>query len=362
MQKSFLNIINVDAGQEALNAFYSNDLTTFAEVILEKGMPFQKVNDLSDFEIIIKNTPVYLVSSDSFKKIESDYTRDILGLYTQRKISGKSVHEIYICLDKVFGETNNDMTHFKYLFTKVLIHEFGHAWFAKLENNRPSQVNSSTYRLSSFDDTTYRLLEESSANYFALEFIQKNDDKKFLEYAKSYIEHQSEDYKFANTFFNLEIKTWSVWKNLKFGHIPEKSYSYSDDLRIIIKTFFEQYLNKISEEKYISNMLKNIIEELYSLLPTNDKLGYKQSKVWFEASTFLIYNTSFAIIQLCDCKVFKDIQYRYETFLPENKEDRERIEKYWNSVIEFQKVDNMMSTGLDDELDDDWQNQEGSLW
>ena len=108
--------------------------------------------------------------------------------YSNRK--GDSPY-IELFLSAIDNSINNDENHFKWLFTKVLIHELAHAALDifNLERNN-SSVKEKIQYFSKFG----RWREESMANAVTLKIIRDYGNKAFYYYAKLFMQSQPAEY------------------------------------------------------------------------------------------------------------------------------------------------------------------------
>ena len=86
--------------------------------------------------------------------------------------------------------TQNDDQHFKWLFTKVLLHELAHAALDIHNHEQNYQTTEKVLYSSEFG----RWREESMANAVALRIIKDYGDKDFYDYAKQFMESQPAEY------------------------------------------------------------------------------------------------------------------------------------------------------------------------
>lgn len=94
-------------------------------------------------------------------------------------------------MSAIDNSINNDENHFKWLFTKVLIHELAHAALDifNLERNN-SSVKEKIQYFSKFG----RWREESMANAVTLKIIRDYGNKAFYYYAKLFMQSQAAEY------------------------------------------------------------------------------------------------------------------------------------------------------------------------
>ncbi len=136
---------------------------------------------------LIHTIPIYLRSNKP-EKIDESGIIDLLGAYYPNQKGDSPYIELF--LSAIDNWTNNDENHFKWLFTKVLIHELAHAALDvfNLENN--NNVIEKVQYSSEFG----KWREESMANAVALRIIRDYGNKDFYDYAKQFMKSQTSEY------------------------------------------------------------------------------------------------------------------------------------------------------------------------
>lgn len=136
---------------------------------------------------LIHTIPIYLCESKPKRYNETDII-DLLGAYFPNTSGDSPYIELY--LPEIDKATQGNYLHFKWLFTKVLLHELAHAALDIHNNvrtkNSPEKVQYWT--------TFGKWREESMANAVALRIIKEYGDEDFYEYAKQFMLSQPPEY------------------------------------------------------------------------------------------------------------------------------------------------------------------------
>lgn len=136
---------------------------------------------------LIHTIPIYLCVSKPERYNETDII-DLLGAYFPNTSGDSPYIELY--LPEIDKATQGNDLHFKWLFTKVLLHELAHAALDIHNNvrykNAPEKVQYWT--------TFGKWREESMANAVALRIIKEYHNKDFYEYAKQFMLSQPPEY------------------------------------------------------------------------------------------------------------------------------------------------------------------------
>lgn len=137
---------------------------------------------------LLHTIPIYLrdVHPDKF---EEDDIVDLLGAYYPNRQNDNPYIEMYV--RNIENESKSDMVRFKWLFTKVLIHELAHAALDifNCENNHI------TIEKVRYNSQFGKWREESMANAVALKVIKEYGDQDFYNYAKDFMNNQTKEYK-----------------------------------------------------------------------------------------------------------------------------------------------------------------------
>ena len=138
---------------------------------------------------LIHTIPIYLRDSKPEEIRDENSIIDLLGAYYSNRKGDSPYIELF--LSAIDNSINNDENHFKWLFTKVLIHELAHAALDifNLERNN-SSVKEKIQYFSKFG----RWREESMANAVTLKIIRDYGHKAFYYYAKLFMQSQPAEY------------------------------------------------------------------------------------------------------------------------------------------------------------------------
>jgi hypothetical protein len=136
---------------------------------------------------LLHTIPIYLRDSKPEVRDENAIV-DLLGAYySNRKGSGPYIE---LFLSAIDNSTNNDEKHFKWLFTKVLIHELAHAALDIFN----LEGNDKAIEKVRYSSRFGKWREESMANAVALQIIREFGNKGFYNYAKQYMQTQPAEY------------------------------------------------------------------------------------------------------------------------------------------------------------------------
>ena len=138
---------------------------------------------------LIHMIPIYLRDSKPEEIRDENSIIDLLGAYYSNRKGDSPYIELF--LSAIDNSINNDENHFKWLFTKVLIHELAHATLDifNLERNNSNVIEKINY-CSDFG----RWREESMANAVTLKIIRDYGNKAFYYYAKLFMQSQPAEY------------------------------------------------------------------------------------------------------------------------------------------------------------------------
>lgn len=137
---------------------------------------------------LLHTIPIYLRDTRPEEVQDEDCIIDPLGAYYSNR-KGDSPY-IVLYLTNIESCTQKDDQHFKWLFTKVLLHELAHAAL-DIHNH---ELNYHTTEKVLYSSEFGRWREESMANAVALRIIKDYGDKDFYDYAKQFMESQSAEY------------------------------------------------------------------------------------------------------------------------------------------------------------------------
>ncbi|MCR4664383.1 MAG: hypothetical protein K5660_03355 [Paludibacteraceae bacterium] len=153
--------------------------------------PIWKLEHTTGYENIahfIHTVPVYLRNSSPERKPDERCIIDLLGAYHSNLTGNGPYIELY--LSAIDEECHDNEEHFKWLFTKVLLHELGHA---TMDIFNYEHYQSATEKVSYHTDFG-KWREESMANAIALRIIKESGDKKFYAYSKRFMKSQPAEY------------------------------------------------------------------------------------------------------------------------------------------------------------------------
>lgn len=176
--------------------------------------PIWKFEDVSYENIVtlLHTLPIYLRDSKSEEVQGEDSIIDTLGAYYSNRKGDSPYIELY--LTDIESSTLNDDQQFKWLFTKVLLHELAHAAL---------DIFNKEYRTNITEKVSYhtdfgRWREESMANAVALRIIKDYGDKDFYEYVKQFMESQPAEYALGVLMEDFGYwDFWSVFNTKKHG-------------------------------------------------------------------------------------------------------------------------------------------------
>jgi hypothetical protein len=136
---------------------------------------------------LLHSIPIYLRDSRPELIRDENSIIDLLGAYYSNRKGDSPYIELYLT---AINSSINDDKHFRWLFTKVLIHELAHAALDifNWEHNR-QQTEKISYH------TEFgKWREESMANAMTLRVIKYFGNKDFYDYAKQFMQSQPAEY------------------------------------------------------------------------------------------------------------------------------------------------------------------------
>ena len=137
---------------------------------------------------LIHTIPIYLRDSKPEEIRDENSIIDLLGAYYSNRNGDSPYIELF--LSAIDNSINNDENHFKWLFTKVLIHELAHAALDIFNLERNNSVIEKIHYFSEFG----RWREESMANAVTLKIIRDYGNKDFYDYATRFMKSQPAEY------------------------------------------------------------------------------------------------------------------------------------------------------------------------
>lgn len=175
--------------------------------------------DYCNIANLIHTIPIYLTKEqpnnyiknnddreESIEKGTNEDKIDRLGAYFSNQSNGTPYIEIYV--QKIKESVKND-TEYKWLFTKVLIHELAHAALDIYNWEKFSGINNMPYTP---DFGVWR--EESTANALTLMIIKRTNNEEFYSYAKEFMKKQPKEYQLGVLMEDFGYETFmSVMRN-----------------------------------------------------------------------------------------------------------------------------------------------------
>ena len=147
-----------------------------------------KYTGYENIATLIHTIPVYLRDSKPEEIRDENSIIDLLGAYYSNRKGDSPYIELF--LSAIDNSINNDENHFKWLFTKVLIHELAHAALDIFNLER----NNSAIEKVQYSSEFGRWREESMANAVALRIIRDYGNKDFYDYATQFMQSQPAEY------------------------------------------------------------------------------------------------------------------------------------------------------------------------
>ena len=147
-----------------------------------------KEPEYENIATLIHTIPIYLRDSKPEEIRDENSIIDLLGAYYSNRKGDSPYIELF--LSAIDNSINNDENHFKWLFTKVLIHELAHAALDIFNLERNNGVIEKIHYFSEFG----RWREESMANAMTLKIIRDYGNKDFYDYATLFMQSQPAEY------------------------------------------------------------------------------------------------------------------------------------------------------------------------
>ena len=180
--------------------------------------PIRKFTQASYRNIVslLHTIPVYLRAENKSRE-----EGDLLGIYHP----DKNNPYIVLYMQDIWDAAKANDLHFKWLLTKVLIHELAHAALDvyNLENGKyiEEKVKYST------EFGKWR--EESMANAITLRIIREFDDTAFYAYAKEFMLHQSDGYALGVLLENFEDLDFDSVLEAKYMGVPGVPVNFAEE-------------------------------------------------------------------------------------------------------------------------------------
>lgn len=172
--------------------------------------------DYCNIANLIHTIPIYLKKERPNKCSKKDRETnenkiDLLGAYFPNQPNGIPYIEIYAhkIKEAVTKESVTNDTEYKWLFTKVLIHELAHAALDIYNWEKFSKNDLMPY---STEFGKWR--EESTANTVTLMIIKRTNNEEFYSYAKEFMKKQPKEYQLGVLMEDFGYETFmSVMRN-----------------------------------------------------------------------------------------------------------------------------------------------------
>ena len=176
---------------------------------------------------LIHTIPIYLRDSKPEEIRDENSIIDLLGAYYSNRNGDSPYIELF--LSAIDNSINNDENHFKWLFTKVLIHELAHAALDIFNLERNNSVIEKIHYFSEFG----RWREESMANAVTLKIIRDYGNKDFYDYATRFMKSQPAEYALGVLMEDVRYLDFiSVFNSKKLGvdfNLQQKWLNYVED-------------------------------------------------------------------------------------------------------------------------------------
>lgn len=137
---------------------------------------------------LVHTIPIYLRDSKPKEIRDENSIIDLLGAYYSNRKGDSPYVELY--LTAIDSSAQNNEKQFKWLFTKVLIHELAHAALDIFNLERNNSAIEKIHYSSEFG----RWREESMANAVTLQIIRDYGNKDFYDYATQFMQSQPAEY------------------------------------------------------------------------------------------------------------------------------------------------------------------------
>ena len=161
---------------------------------------------------LIHTIPIYLRDSKPEEIRDENSIIDLLGAYYSNRNGDSPYIELF--LSAIDNSINNDENHFKWLFTKVLIHELAHAALDIFNLEGNNSVIEKIHYFSEFG----RWREESMANAMTLKIIRDYGNKDFYDYATRFMKSQPAEYALGVLMEDVRYLDFiSVFNSKKLG-------------------------------------------------------------------------------------------------------------------------------------------------
>ncbi len=196
--------------------------------------------DYCNIANLIHTIPIYLKKNNPEEMLEGEKI-DPLGAYFSNQSNGIPYIEIYVqkIKEAVTKENVTNDIQYKWLFTKVLIHELAHATLDIYNWEKFSGINKMPYT-PGFG--VWR--EESTANAVTLMIIKRTNNEEFYSYAKEFIKTQPKAYRLGLLMEDFGYETFmSVMRNKIEGVQPDLKKAWLTDVKKLSREWLKD-LNK----------------------------------------------------------------------------------------------------------------------
>lgn len=253
---------------------------------------------------LIHTIPIYLRDSKPKEIRDENSILDPLGAYYSNRKGDSPYIELF--LSAIDNSANNDENHFKWLFTKVLIHELAHAALDIFNLERNNKAIEKVQYSSEYG----KWREESMANAVALRIIRDYGNKDFYDYAKQFMKSQTSEYAlgvlmedfgywdFRSVFDSKEqgvdsnlqqewlnyVKGTPDWDGLnKWNDMLDSNYVYVFEGKYYSseKELVFDIVNKVLSDYEVQNgskMTFNTFSTLFPYIRTGAEMSYEPAK------------------------------------------------------------------------------------
>lgn len=228
-------------------------------IYLKKKRPFKGIKEeriCKDlFDEIWKKRPYKGIKEESIEKETNEDKIDLLGAYFSNRPNGIPYIEIYAnnINAAVTKECVTNDTEYKWLFTKVLIHELAHAALDIYNWEKFSGINKIPYTLGF---GVWR--EESTANALTLMIIKRTDNKEFYTYAKDFMKTQPKAYRLGILMEDFGYETFiSVMRNKIEGVRPKLKKAWLTDVKKLSREWLKD-IKKIPDTNELKEWNKKL--------------------------------------------------------------------------------------------------------
>lgn len=196
--------------------------------------------DYCNIANLMHTIPIYLKKNNPEEMLEGEKI-DPLGAYFSNQSNGIPYIEIYVqkIKEAVTKENVTNDIQYKWLFTKVLIHELAHAALDIYNWEKFSKNDLMPY---STEFGKWR--EESTANAVTLMIIKRTNNEEFYSYAKEFMKKQPKEYQLGVLMEDFGYETFmSVMRNKIDGVKPVLEKAWLTDVKKLSREWLKD-LNK----------------------------------------------------------------------------------------------------------------------